>query len=579
MRRKLCHAAIVSSAFLASHAHAARIVQDSLLIPVTPFSNMASRHQATNDGFRAILKNAAGDVIASGPLTMDAVIDGFRDDATRGSAYGRLVLDVKLTTSELGIGLAAGEHKGRLSICKTASAASERCQFLDGNIHPERPFQWMDKEVDFVAEKDKIKITRYHGATGEGGTPHQISLVLYHPAYAFAAPGKAFKDFQSPLVLDLDGDGRVALTDVWDEASPVSFDLEGDGQKDRTGWVDARDGFLVHDTNGNGAIDSGAEMFGEHTGHQRLPNGFLALVPFDTDHDGKVTAKDKRFGELRVWQDLNQDGVSQKEELRSLEKAAVTVLNLGYDATKDERHPVDVFGNEVRLAGSYEHANGETRLMADVWFKQRRFAGMSDEQKREAQVPKPSIPTGDYGSSVSNRRAIASISDFTQARTYANEGSYLAPTLNALKPGMSVLFSASYGIGGEAGQARGVLVEENNGLHYKQLANPTGQLMLPPGTWEMTSYIDLINRISFASQGPVYGGLAASLVDFRGGTAGRSVEYKDVLELTLALDSYGDAKSQVSVYYAKGIGPVGMEFREASSPGGTFKVYIGDLAN
>lgn len=194
--------------------------------------------------------------------------------------------------------------------------------------------------------------------------------------------------------------------------------------------------------------------------------------------------------------------------------------------------------------------------------------------------------------SVSNRRPIAEVSSPSHAGTYAKANNYYGYSANQLKAGMKVLFSASYGSdGGEAGQSRGVLVEKNGGLYYKQLDNTTTQLLLPPGLsfdggssgtslWEMKNYLDLINRVAFseASHGPskdVYTKLSAYAVDFEGGTANSSVGYKDSLELKLE-KSNEDSRSNVSVYFAKGVGAVALEFRETGAVGGTFKIYIGD---
>lgn len=63
-----------------------------------------------------------------------------------------------------------------------------------------------------------------------------------------------------PLVLDLDGDGLELIG----ASGKILFDHNADGIKTGTGWVNAQDGLLVRDINGNGKIDTGAE------GHQSL---------------------------------------------------------------------------------------------------------------------------------------------------------------------------------------------------------------------------------------------------------------------------------------------------------------------
>ena len=38
----------------------------------------------------------------------------------------------------------------------------------------------------------------------------------------------------------------------------------------------------------------------------------------DSNHDGKLNAADAKFAEFKVWQDINQDGISEAGEVRSL---------------------------------------------------------------------------------------------------------------------------------------------------------------------------------------------------------------------------------------------------------------------
>lgn len=349
---------------------------NQLEIPITPFSNMASGYQATNPGFRAVIRSTDGDFIAGGPLTMDAVIRGTTDDASQGSAYGRLVLSVDMEESYPGIssGIMSGNYKGTLSICMakdpTSSIQNTECQNLSGNIHPERPFQWLNKPIDFTVQNGNIKITKYSGSTGEGGTSQQLSLAVYHPAYGFAAPGKAFKDYQSPLVLDLDGNGGLDLVNVWATAPAVWFDLSGGGEKLRTGWVKPTDGFL-YDGRKAACVTSGAQLFGEFTGSKdgkrTFENGFKALEGlFDGKGTGKVAVTEA--GGLRVWRDLNQDGVCTANETAPASRF-VKEISLNYRTVKNVTLTED---NEVRLLGSYLGADGRNHVMGDVWFKQRR---------------------------------------------------------------------------------------------------------------------------------------------------------------------------------------------------------------
>ena len=73
-----------------------------------------------------------------------------------------------------------------------------------------------------------------------------------------------------PVVLDLTGSDQIDTLNV---NEGVYFDYDGDGFAEATGWVSSDAGILVIDSNGNGVLDNGSELFGSLT---PLPNGQLA---------------------------------------------------------------------------------------------------------------------------------------------------------------------------------------------------------------------------------------------------------------------------------------------------------------
>ncbi|OPY12040.1 MAG: Bifunctional hemolysin/adenylate cyclase precursor [Syntrophus sp. PtaB.Bin138] len=167
----------------------------------------------------------------------------------------------------------------------------------------------------------------------------------------------------SPIVLDLDGDG-VETTGV---KAGVYFDHDANGFAEQTGWAKPDDGLLVLDRNGNGAIDSGRELFGSQTllaSGSRAANGFQALAELDGNADGKIDANDAAYGNLKIWQDLDRDGYSNPGELKSLSEMGIVSIDTGFtDSTV-----VDGSGNAHRQVGSYQKADGTTGIAADVWF-------------------------------------------------------------------------------------------------------------------------------------------------------------------------------------------------------------------
>lgn len=172
-----------------------------------------------------------------------------------------------------------------------------------------------------------------------------------------------------PLVLDLDGDGIETLP--INTTTPVMFDLDNSGVKKSVGWIKADDGFLVLDRNGNGTIDTGAELFGDATplsGGGIAADGFTALAQFDTNLDGQMTASDSAFANLRVWRDLNQNGLSEAGELSTLAALNITSINVAASS-----HVITVSnGNLITDQGSYTRGDGtvgsvgETANSADV---------------------------------------------------------------------------------------------------------------------------------------------------------------------------------------------------------------------
>jgi hypothetical protein len=150
--------------------------------------------------------------------------------------------------------------------------------------------------------------------------PSQIINDLFNSAKRWTWP-------RDPIILDLDGNGleTVGL------ASNIHFDHNGDGVMTKTGWVGKDDALLVWDRNGNGSIDTGAELFGDFTplpNGTLAPNGFAALAALDSNGDGIIDASDPAFAELKLWRDADQNGITGQGELISLQDAGIVSLNL-----------------------------------------------------------------------------------------------------------------------------------------------------------------------------------------------------------------------------------------------------------
>ena len=145
-----------------------------------------------------------------------------------------------------------------------------------------------------------------------------------------------------PVILDLDRDG-VEVSTVLD--SWTFFDLDGDGFLEQSSWAAPDDGFLVIDLSDgdlrSGEITDGRELaFGLWTEADDTDLEALAAV-FDTSGDGKLTSADARWAEFRIWQDVDQDGITDQGELYTL---------AGVEAWEW----YDINGNGAQDAGEYQ---------------------------------------------------------------------------------------------------------------------------------------------------------------------------------------------------------------------------------
>jgi Ca2+-binding RTX toxin-like protein len=321
-----------------------------------------------------------------------------------------------------------------------------------------------------------------------------------------------------PLVLDLDGDGYELTTQA---NSRTYFEFDSDGFGERTGWVRGDDGLLALDANANGKIDDVTELFGNRT-----TSGFAALAVHDINADGKIDASDAVYSSLRIWQDRNQDGVTDAGELKSLSELGIASISLSSVAPGQ---PTAVGGNTIVRTGTFTRTDGTTGGVADVAFEISETATkwLGDNSVSSSAAALPQLKG--FGQLKNLRVAMTG-----NAALEASVGAFVALTTNhlgTLKTGAEAILYQWAGVEGIAATAIG-----SNGFDARKLAfleKYTGHQLMPRdgnGAVETTNiaemeamWADQLTRLTLRLivQGP--------MADVFGG-----ITYRDDLDLLVA---------------------------------------------
>jgi hypothetical protein len=151
-------------------------------------------------------------------------------------------------------------------------------------------------------------------------TPAQRRYIVRHCPQSESRPSSDLCGLNTPLVVAFDN-------------QPVAFSAGGEfafapGAPSASDFPTATTPWLALDRNHNGAIDSGAELFGSDTrltDQTTARNGFVALAELDANHDGQVDARDPAFRSLALWADHDQNRLSDPGELRAADSVIVSI--------------------------------------------------------------------------------------------------------------------------------------------------------------------------------------------------------------------------------------------------------------
>lgn len=156
-----------------------------------------------------------------------------------------------------------------------------------------------------------------------------------------------------PLVFDLDGDG-VETLDI--DKTNIYFNTQNNEFSTKTGWISGDDAFLAIDKDGDGKITRQDELFGNEK-----TSGFDILKNYDTNGDGIIDAKDTQFANLRLWQDYNENGITDEGELKTLTQAGISSIKLNPSELNSEQNQ-----NTITGVSSFIKSDGKVGLIYNV---------------------------------------------------------------------------------------------------------------------------------------------------------------------------------------------------------------------
>ncbi len=156
---------------------------------------------------------------------------------------------------------------------------------------------------------------------------------------------------KDPLVINFGG-GVASFSD-----RTMTFDIDFDGDQDTINMLSANSGYLALDTNGNGTVDDGSELFGPQT-----DNGYGELAQYDEDGNGWIDENDSIFNHLKIWYHDEQG----ESRLVAITDKNVGAIYLGSVGTQMNIYSSSGMAGTLRESGLVLLENGETRVMQEL---------------------------------------------------------------------------------------------------------------------------------------------------------------------------------------------------------------------
>jgi Ca2+-binding RTX toxin-like protein len=234
------------------------------------------------------------------------------------------------------------------------TALHDVTDFLDDALKNQGIESW-NKSVWGISNSTVSALKMFSDAVGK-----EVSDVVKETVQSALKPINYTTKLLDPLIVDLSNDGLQLISL---ENSTTRFDIDGDGYAENTAWVSPQDGILTIDLNHDGKINNITEIFSEHYNNGTAKSGLEALATLDSNKNGIISAADDQFNQILVWQDLNQDGISQPNELKTLTQHGITSITLNGLTSETLQD-----GNIILTRSIFNRNDGTIGQIADVAF-------------------------------------------------------------------------------------------------------------------------------------------------------------------------------------------------------------------
>ncbi|MCK6404801.1 MAG: hypothetical protein L6Q60_02165 [Rhodocyclaceae bacterium] len=240
--------------------------------------------------------------------------------------------------------------RGENCRCRTENIATEAPAGLRGGWRVE----WRRRTTEEIDERERTEVSASGVVrTADGRSiDFQLGMTMCRE---FSCKREAIEEgsveFRDPLVINFDGKPAGLTTERF------AFDLDADGRTELLPRLAAGSGYVCFDSDGDGRIANGRELFGA-TG-ACTGDGFADLARLDGDSNGWIDEADPAFAALGVW---FPDG-----RITPLKEAGVGAMNLAsawspFALRDGENRPL----GQVWRSGVFLHEDGRVGSLQQI---------------------------------------------------------------------------------------------------------------------------------------------------------------------------------------------------------------------